>query len=232
MSLPKISAPIHTTVLPSSKMKVKYRPFLVKEEKLLLMAMESKDDDEMRTAVEQIIRNCSFDKLDPLTMSLVDIEWLFLQLRIKSKGETVDYSFKCNECGTTNDKQAALSKVKVVNKDFGNVIKLTSDIGLQMKSPSYELTGIISSKMNSEDIFNIILNSIEVIYEGEEVYKASDFSKDELMEFVEDLNDEQFKKIQNYFEHLISLELDVDFTCANCKKENTLTLKGLKDFLA
>jgi len=232
MALPKINAPTYSLTLPSSKQKIKYRPFLVKEEKLLLMAMESKEDDEMKEAVEQIIRNCSFDKLDPLTMALVDIEYMFLYLRIKSKGETAEYSFKCDACEVVNDKEANLTKVKVINKDQSNVIKLTSDIGIQMKAPSYELAGVISNDMKAESIFKVVVQSIESIYEGEEVFQAKDQSDEELMDFIESLSDAQFKEIKNYFENVPSLELDIDFTCTACKKENTLTLKGIKDFLA
>jgi len=232
MALPKLNAPTYSITLPSSKKKVKYRPFLVKEEKLLLMAMESKDDEDMRSAVEQIIRNCTFDKLDPLTMALVDIEYMFLYLRIKSKGETADYSFKCSECGVVNDKQANLTEVKVINKDQDNVIKLTSDIGLQMKAPSYELTGVISGDMDAQSVFDVIVESIESVYEGDEVHQAKDQDKEELMEFIESLNDDQFKDIKDYFENVPSLELDIDFNCSSCNKENTLKLKGINDFLA
>jgi len=231
MALPKISVPTYSLTLPSSKKKVKYRPFLVKEEKLLLMAMESKDDEEMKEAVEQIIRNCSFDKLDPMSMALVDIEYMFLYLRIKSKGETAEYSFKCDKCEVVNDKQADLTKVKVTNKDQSNLIKLTSDIGIQMKAPSYELAGVISGNMSAETIFKVVVDSIESIYEGEEVFQSKDQSKEDLMDFIESLSDAQFKKIKYYFENVPSLELDIDFTCTACKKENTLTLKGINDFL-
>lgn len=232
MALPSLALPKHKTKLPSSGKTIEYRPFLVKEERILLMAMESKDPEEIKIAVEQIIENCTFDKLKVNDLPIVDIEWIFLQLRIKSKGNTAEYSFKCSECGVQNDKEADLTKVKIVNADVDDVIKLTSDIGIKLKSPTYKLSSTLSSNMKTDDIFDVIVESIEMIYEGENVHKASNYSKEELMEFVESLTDAQFKLVQNYFEQLPSLEMEVDFNCAGCKKENKLTLKGLQSFLA
>lgn len=231
MALPKITAPEYTLKLPSSKKKVKYRPFIVKEEKLLLMAVESKDEEEMKAAVEQIISNCTFGKCVPNEMAVVDIEYLFLFLRIKSKGEKVEYSFKCEKCGVTNDKTSDLTKVKVVNDDYSDVIKITSDIGIKMSSPSYEMAGKISSEMNTTDIFNVIVDSIESIYEGEEVHLAKNEPREDLLEFVESLSEDQFKEIKAYFDNLPSLELDVDFSCVSCKEPNNIKLRGLQNFL-
>lgn len=231
MALPKITAPEYTILLPSSKKKVKYRPFIVKEEKLLLMAVESKDDDEMKAAVEQIITNCTFGKCIPNEMAVVDIEYLFLYLRIKSKGAKSEYTFKCEKCGVSNDKSADLTTVEIKNQDYSDVIKLTSDIGLKMSSPTYEMAGNITGKMTTVDIFNVIIDSIESVYEGDEVHLASNQSREELQEFIESLNDEQFKKIRSYFDNLPALELELDFSCVGCKEENKITLKGLSDFL-
>ena len=229
--LPKITAPEYTLILPSSKKKVKYRPFIVKEEKLLLMAVESKSEDEMKSAVEQIISNCTFGKCNPNDMPVVDIEFLFLQLRIKSKGEKTEYSFKCDKCGVSNDKSADLTKVKVVNGDRSNIIKLTSDIGLKMLPPSYKLAGNISSKMTTDDIFNVIVSSIESVYDGEEVTLAKDESKEDLLEFIESLSDTQFKDIKSYFDNLPALELELDFSCVGCKEKNNIKMRGLQNFL-
>ena len=231
MALPKITAPEYTLILPSSKKKVKYRPFIVKEEKLLLMAVESKSEDEMKSAVEQIISNCTFSKCNPNDMPVVDIEFLFLQLRIKSKGEKTEYSFKCEKCGVSNDKSADLTKVKVINGDHSNIIKLTSDIGLKMLAPTYKMAGNISNEMTTDDIFNVIVDSIESVYDGEEVTLAKDESKEDLLEFIESLSDAQFKDIRSYFDNLPALELELDFSCVGCKEKNNIKLRGLQNFL-
>lgn len=231
MALPSLVLPKHKTKLPSNGKTIEYRPFLVKEERILLMAMESKDPEEIKIAVLQIIENCTFDKLKVNDLPIIDIEWIFLQLRIKSKGNTAEYSFKCSACGVQNDKEADLTEVKIVNKDVDDVIKLTSDIGIKLKVPTYDVSSVISKDMNTDDVFNVIIECIEMIYDGEEVHKASNYSKEEVLEFVESLTDAQFKLIQNYFEHLPSLEMEIDFNCAGCKKENKLKLKGLQSFL-
>lgn len=232
MPLPKLDLPTYTLELPASKQKIKYRPFLVKEERLLLMAMESKEEDEMKSAIEQIITNCTFDKIVPDDLPLVDIEYIFLWLRIKSKGKDAEYAFKCSECGVVNDKVADLTKVEVTNKDRDDIIHLTSDIGLKMKVPTYALTNTITTDMTSKDVFNVIIDSIESIFDGDEVHLAKDQSKEELSDFIDTLSSTQFKNIREYLENTPALELNVDFNCASCKTENKLMLRGIHDFLA
>lgn len=229
--LPVIEIQTFKTKLPSSGKNIKFRPMIVKEEKILLSAMESKDKDEMKAAVAQIISNCTFDKLNIQDMAILDIEWLFLQLRIKSKGQKAEYSFKCDECNVVNEREADLSKVEIINKDYNDVINLTSDIGIKMKAPNYAIAESLSSDMNVDDIFSVIVGSIDLIYEGDEVHKASDESKEDLLEWIESLSDSNFKKIKDYFDNLPSMEMIIDFSCTGCKKENSIVLKGLNDFL-
>lgn len=232
MALPKIQLTKHTLTLPYSKKEVEYRPFIVAEEKMLLTALESGDEKEKRSAVLQCIDACTFGSIDSNTTAMIDIEYLFLHLRIKSKGKLVDYSYKCKECGVENTKQLDLEEVKVINEDVDNVIKITSDIGIKMKAPTYELADKISNKMTVEDIFNTIVASIDLIYEGDTVFKAKDYDEEELHEFIGSLSEEHFNKIKEYFENMPQLALDVDVSCAACEHKDNTTLKGLTNFLA
>lgn len=229
--LPKLTVQNFKTTLPSSKKKVTYRPFLVSEQKILLTATESKDEQEIKDAVVQVINNCTFDKLKVLEMAIIDIEWLFLQLRIKSKGEGADYAFKCTECEVVNERTADLTKVVVKNKDASNVIQLTSDIGIKMKAPTYELAEHITGEMNASDIFSVIVDSIDLLYDGEEVHKAADSTAEELLEWLETLTEDQFLKIKDYFDKLPTLELNIEYKCTGCGHETEIVLKGLSDFL-
>lgn len=229
MPLPVLSVPKYFTTLPNSKEEIEYRPFLVKEEKILLMSIESKDEQEMKTAIETIVTNCT--GLDPKLMALVDIEYIFLKLRIVSKGATAEYTFKCSECNVENTKSADLNDVQVINEDYDTTVKLTSDIGLTMKAPSYELANEVSKEMTTKDVFTVITESIDLIYDGDEVHKAKDYSKEELNDFIEGFTDAQFELVRKYFENMPSLQLDVDFSCSACKKENVMKLKGINDFL-
>ena len=143
MPLPKIEVPKYELIVPSSGKTVKYRPFLVREEKVLLIAMEEEDDKQMMSAVKDIIDSCVYDKIDVDNMPLFDIEYIFLQLRSKSKGETVDLTFDCETCKTPITVQVDLSKIKITKKEGHNTeISLSDDVGVKMKYPSLEIQNI------------------------------------------------------------------------------------------
>lgn len=232
MALPKIATPTYELSLPSSGEKVEYRPFLVKEEKLLLMAMESGEQKEIANTVKKLISNCTNDKLKIDDLPMFDIEYLFMQLRIKSVEDTVEINPKCNKCGESVKMKMDLKKVQVV-KPKGKIdfnISLTSDIGLTMKYPTLDMMSDMKpgDEAKSDFIFNTIGKCVESVYDNEQVY--NDFSKKELDDFIDSLPQDQFKKVTEFFDKMPKLKHDIKFDCPSCKHENSIELSGLQDF--
>jgi hypothetical protein len=238
MALPKIDHPIFTTKLPSTGEIVRYRPFLVKEEKILLMALTGRDDDEMALAAKQIVNNCVLDlKHDVDTLPIFDIEWLFIQIRIKSVGSdcslilTGDENDSCEKCRTGIKASVDLSHV-VCEKDENhtNKIQLTDKIGVMMKYPTPE-----SLKNNSDNfadfLYDYMIDCIVCIYDDVKTFEKQDFKKEEMYEFLDNLNREQLEKIQSFFETSPECKLDVEFKC-ECGKVEKKTLRGLSTFFA
>ena len=232
MALPKIATPFYELKLPSTGETVKYRPFLVKEEKLLLMAMEGGKQKEIANVVKQIINNCVDGKVDVDTLAMFDIEYLFLQLRSQSVEDTVDVNIGCDKCAEKIGVKVDLKKVNVnfpeENQEFK--IQLTSDVGLVMKYPTLDMMSGMKpgAEASPEFVFDTISKCIDSIYDEEQIY--NDFSKKELDDFIDSLPQEQFKKISEFFEKMPKLQHDINFTCPKCKKKNTATLVGLQDF--
>lgn len=242
MALPVVNAPVYTLEVPSTKKVIKFRPFLVKEEKLLLIAMQ---DDKKESAIvetlKQIVKNCTFGEVDVESLSITDIEYIFLQLRAKSKGDEVEVSFKCSNdvngesCDTVNQTKINLQNVKVEkNVDHSNKIMLTDTIGIILKEPTLNDIATLQEKIGNEysdmkDIFESINGFIDTIFNGEVIY--NEYTKEELTEFIESLSDEQFQKIKSFFETMTKLKLDVNITCKKCGYNETVTLEGLQSFL-
>ena len=207
MPLPKLNTPTYELTLPSSNRKVKYRPFLVKEEKILLIAMESEDEKEMQNAVKQILKNCiltrgiSVDKL-----AVFDIEYLFLNIRGKSVGEDIKLNVVCPDDEVTEvEVSVNVEDVKIQKSDnHDSVIQLTDQVAIVMKYPSMEMfvknniTGENQQKVDT--IFDMTIDCISQVVEGEDVLEAKSFSKKEMLEFVETFDTQQFQKIQDFFE--------------------------------
>ena len=232
MALPKIATPTYEMTLPSTGEKVSYRPFLVKEEKLLLMAMESGKQKEVIRTVKSLIQNCTDGKLKVDTLPMFDVEYLFLQLRIKSVEDTVELNLKCAKCGEPVTMKMDLKKVKVVfpDKKVDFNISLTSDIGMKMKYPTLDMMAEMKpgDETKPEFIFETIGKCVESVYDGEQVY--SDFSKKELDDFIDSLPQEQFKKVTEFFENMPKLKHDIEWTCPKDGHKNKIELSGLNDF--
>ena len=232
MALPKIATPFYEMKLPSSGATIKYRPFLVKEEKLLLMAMESGEQTEISNVMKQIIGNCTDNKVDVESIPMFDIEYLFLQLRIKSIDDFAEISLKCQECQESFTSKIDLKTVGVKGakekQDFK--IQLTSDVGMIMKYPTLDMMENMKAgdEKKSAFIFNTITKCVASIYDEEQVY--DDFTKEEIDEFVESLPQEQFKKISDFFENMPKLQHTVKYSCPKCSKKNKITITGLQDF--
>jgi len=235
MALPKLTTPTYELEIPSTDEKIKYRPFLVKEEKILMMAMESKSSADITQAVKDIVMECTFNKVDISNMPMFDVEYIFLNIRSKSVGEVSKLKILCQDDGKTYaDVELDLNEVKVqVGDDHTNKIELTEDMGLIMKYPtidSFSETGI--RDINPSNMLDVISTCILQIYEkkGEKTYDPKDQTKKELTEFIEQLNTKQFKDVQKFFETMPKLKHEITVKNPKSKKENKVTLTGLNDF--
>jgi hypothetical protein len=240
MALPMNTMPLFNMTIPSSGKKVKFRPFVVKEEKALLVAQQSEDTAVMINTLKDCLANCIRDDIDINELAIFDLEYMFLQVRAKSVGETVDLLFSCDvDHGEQNDK----AKVKVIlnlqdievrkNPEHTNNLKLFGDVGVILKYPTLEITEQMESmdKLDDmEEIFKLIANSIDRIYDGDDVYYAKETSKEELMDFLNNLTSEQFVKIQKFYETMPKLTTEVNYKCPLCGKEHHKVLEGLANF--
>jgi hypothetical protein len=245
MALPKITAPIFELNLSSDGRSVKYRPFLVKEQKILLIALETDDSKGMLTAVKQIINNCAVDEVDVEKMPIFDIEYFFLRLRAKSIGETVDLNLRHPTGMNTNDTpcnhvtQTKLNLLEVeVQKNISHVDKILIDeetgIGIKFKYPNGELiTNFEDSDSEKSQIdlaTEAMINCIDYIYDKENIYKKEDSTKEELLEFIENLSQEQFQKLSAFFETMPKLKHTVKWKCGGCGCSDEIELEGLANF--
>lgn len=236
MALPIINTPTFEITIPSTKKKVKFRQFLVKEEKALLIAQQSGETSSMLHTLKDIIRACSNDKLEVESLSTFDIEYIFCQLRAKSVGEIVELVFNCLACkdpkGTVKI-PIDISSIEVnFPKNHTKNIKITDTIGMNMKYPSFELLDKIGEvdKNDIDAMFDVVISSIDSIYDDSEVYPAKDQSKSDLKQFIDNLTQDQFSKVQEFFNTIPSLEKTIEFKCPNCGHEHKEVLKGLNSF--
>jgi hypothetical protein len=237
MALPKIDVPIYELVVPSTDEKIKYRPFLIKEEKVLLMAMESGKEEDVIQAVKTIVTECTFNKLKLGSIPMFDVEYIFLQIRAKSVGEVSKLRVLCKDDGKTYaNVEVDLNKIQVqVDKSHTNKIELSDEMGIIMNYPtidSFSEAGI--SQINAENMLDVIVSCIGEIYDkgGEEVWDAKDSTKKELVEFVEQLNTQQFADVQAFYDTMPKLKHEITVKNPKTKKENNITLSGLSDFFA
>jgi len=237
MPLPKIATPTYELVLPSSGRKIKYRPFLVKEEKILIIALESQDQNQIADAIKNILSACILTKGTKIDkLSTFDIEYLFLNVRGKSVGEQIEVMVTCPDDGKTQVPMSInIDSIKVVkNKDHQTDIKLDDEFTLKMKYPT--LSEFIKTNfnavgdMNVDDTFELIASCIDQIYSEEESWTSEDCTEKEMVEFLEQLNSAQFKQIEKFFETMPKLSHKVKVKNPNTKKDNTIVLEGLQNF--
>jgi len=236
MALPKLSVPVYEAVLPSTEKVIKYRPFLVKEEKLLLTAQES-GEDAVLPAVKQIIKNCVQGELDVDNMPIFDIEYLFLRLRAKSIGEEVTLGLKpwgCPQnngelCKYTTEVTINLEEIKCVkDKKHTSKIMLDDKIGIMMKYPDISQIGIKGSEI--EMGMKVIKSCIKMIFTKEETHEKDSFTDKELDEFIDSLNSKQMENINNFFETMPTIKHTAKYTCKTCDEEKETTIQGLQSF--
>ena len=237
MALPKLTTPTYELEIPSTDEKIKYRPFLVKEEKILMMAMESNKESDIVQAVKDIVNECTFNKVDMNVMPMFDVEYIFLNIRAKSVGEVSKLRLLCpDDKKTYADVELDLNDVKVqVGEDHTNKIDLGNGMGMIMQYPtinSFRDSGI--KNITAENMLDVIGTCILQIYEdeGKKVYDPKDQTKKEVTDFIEQLNTKQFKDVQKFFDTMPKLKHDIVIKNPKTKKENKVTLTGLNDFFA
>ena len=237
MPLPRITTPIYELEIPSLKKKIRYRPFLVKEEKILIIALESEDSKQIANAVKTVISNCILSKgIKVEDLSTFDIEYLFLNIRGKSVGETVDVLITCPDDETTQVPMSInLDEINVEeNPKHSRDIKLDDTLTLRMRYPS--MTEFIKNNFDSgdgvsvDDTFDLIISCIDQIYSEEESWTASDSTKKELLEFVEQLSSKQFKEVEKFFDTMPKLSHTIKVKNPKTGVESEVVLEGLSAF--
>jgi len=238
MALPKLNVPVYETILPSTEKVIKYRPFLVKEEKILLTALEAGTENELPAAIKQIINNCIQTKLDVDNLSTFDIEYLFLRLRAKSVGEEVTIGLKPYPCGQNDGKlcekttevKINLEEVKVTkNEKHTNKIMLDDKIGVIMDYPNSSSLEKIEGD-NFTVGMNLIKSSIKMIFTAEQTHERDSFNDEDLSEFLDSLNSDQFQSIRQFFDTMPKLSHTVKYTCSTCGEKKETILEGLSSF--
>jgi hypothetical protein len=236
MALPKMNAPLYNVTVPSSKKEVKFRPFLVKEEKSLLLAQQSEDPKVMLNTLKSIIENCIVDDIDVNNLATFDYEYLFTQIRAKSVGEIVELLFLCDTCDDDKAKAQVNLDISKFAIEFpeghDNNIKLFDDVGIIMKNPTIDtldkLEKVKEGDVNS--IFDVVADCMESVYTTEEVFNTKDQTKQEVIDFLENLTQEQFKKIENFFLTMPKLHQTVEYDCPVCNKHHVKKMEGLASF--
>jgi DNA-directed RNA polymerase subunit M/transcription elongation factor TFIIS len=240
--LPKLDVPIYDLTLPLLKKKIQIRPFLVKEEKIFLMAMESDDEDSVFTAIKQIVNNCCLtEDVDIESIPISDLEFIFFNLRARSIGEMIELKYKCNNkihvgeeekvCGNLVDINMNILDIKPeIPENHTNKIELSDTMGVVMKYPNFKLAEKIKNLTDAEIMMETVLNCIDYIYNADEIFYAKDVSKKELTEFVENMNHKQFEKLQKFFETIPKLSKEIDFNCEKCGHKEKILLEGIQNF--
>ena len=233
MALPKLNdSPKYELIIPSTKQKVKYRPYLVKEEKILMMAMETQDSKATLSAVVDTIAACVQDEIDTSVLAIFDVEYMFTQIRSKSVGENAKLGMKCSDCEHDNEFTVDVSSIVIDVPEINNVVQLTDEISIEMKWPTYKQIIEIEAlgSTNTSIGFDLIGKCIQAIVSDEERTLTKDVSKEEIVDFIESMTSTQFGMLSAYVEQMPKLTHDVHFNCEQCGTSNTRTLQGMTDF--
>ena len=237
MALPKLTTPTYELEIPSTDEKIKYRPFLVREEKILLIALESGESKDIITAIKDIVTECTYGKIDLGKMPMFDVEYVFLQIRSKSVGEVSTLKLLCpDDKETYVNVDIDLSEIMVqVDKEHNPKIELTDEMGMIMTYPtidSLSATGV--TDITADNMLDVIGACVLQIYDkkGEEVFEAKDQTKKELSDFVESLNTKQFQEVQKFFDTMPKLKHTIEVENPKTKVKSKIVLQGLNDFFA
>lgn len=238
MAIPKIDLPTYKLKLESIGKEITFRPFVVKEEKILLMALESKDYETSLDAIKQVINNCVLDNLDVESLPLYEIEFIFLNLRARSIGEVVSLEYVCENVLEENKKckgkmqlDVDLLKVAYDNNLADSTISLTNDVGIKLKYPTINVSKVLIEKLNSKDApVEIIKSCTEYLYDANQVYKTDEMQEGEFEQFVNSLTTDQYKKIKKFFVDMPILKYENMLVCKKCGRNHLIRLEGLLDF--
>ena len=238
MSLPKIELPIYSVKLPSTQKELKIRPFTVKEEKILLMALQSKDQVEIINTVKQVINNCVLEpKINVDKLPFFDIDYLFIALRAKSVGETITLKFKCKNvvdnkvCDAGLGIQANISNIVIDNLDVNKDIQITKDMIIRMKYPTYGVMKTINDSDTELDTkIKYIMASVDKIIDKESSHDANEYTKQELQDFIEGLTHEQFVKLEEFVDNYPSFSVLLERTCPKCGFHHRMRYSDFTDF--
>jgi hypothetical protein len=241
MALPKIDTPVYDLELPLSKKKIRFRPFLVKEQRNLLMAMESDDKETIERNIRQVLHNCTLTEgLDIDRLPIIDVEFYFLNLRARSIGEIVQSRYRCEnvvEEKTCGNLMTAELNILEIQPDMSNVvndiIQINNVISVKLKYPEFSVLERANKFESITDMaFDMIAESVEYIFDGEQYYYAAESEPDEIIEFIESLSQEQFSKIENFFNNLPKLNKKIEMDCKKCNFHHTIEVEGLDSFFA
>ena len=235
MALPQVSLPTYELEVPSTGKKIKYRPFVVREEKLLLLALEGEDEKEIESAMKTLIKGCVQSRIKVEDLAIFDLEYIFLKIRSASVGEVVELNVTCEDDGETQVRyNLNLNDVEVSKpRDHSNKIPLSDTMGLIMKYPSFKefvSSSILEKRMGANEVIEAIAGCIDQLYDGEDVYDSSTTTKKEFCEFLEGLTNNQFEQIQKFFETTPRLEHVITITNPNTGVENKVVISGLTSF--
>ena len=233
MALPKLETPTYELSLPSTNESIKFRPFLVKEQKILYMAQNSKNDSEMTNSIGELVKNCTFNKIDPLQSPMFDIEYIFLKLRSKSIGSEVEMNVLCPDDNKTRVPiKINLDDVDVqMTTGHTNEVMLTEKMKLVLRYPILKDMGNIEGDTEVDRDFNILVKCIHEIHDGDKIYNAVDVTKNELITFVEQMTSGQLNLVMEFFEGMPKLRHVIQVTNPKTKKKGEVVVEGLQSFL-
>ena len=242
--LPKLDVPIYNIKLISTGQDIRIRPFLVKEQKLFLMASETEDSKETINTIRQVLKNCILDEVDVDNLPTFDLEYLFMNLRARSVEEVVNLKYKCNN-NIKNDKGEEtvcngsvefdvnlLEVIPTTHAEHTNKFQLTEKIGICLKYPTFEMIQKYEGMDENDIMVNILVDCIEYLFDSEQIYYSKDSTRKELEEFVESMQQKDLEKIKVFFDTMPEIKKDVHFKCPKCGYEEDMVIRGLQNFFA
>lgn len=235
MALPVINTtPKYEMVIPSTGKKVRFRPFLVKEQKVLLVAYESKDRRTIVRSILDVINTCVDDTIDVYKLTTFDADYMFTQIRAKSVGESVTLNIGCSHCQTTNEVNFNLEEIKVDVEKRDMKVKINNQYTLKLKYPDYSYfvsnNEFFNTESTTDAVIDIVISCLDSLQTDDTNIEFADESKEEIVRFIESLSPDQFEKIQGFIKAMPNLRHELKFKCVNCGQQNTRMLEGLEDF--
>jgi|TARA_Y100000289_G_scaffold29704_1_gene29431 hypothetical protein len=234
MALPIVNSSRYSTKLPSTGEEIEYRPYLVKEEKIMMVALESKDNKQIMRAMKDIIKACVFkDNFNIESLTSYDIEWMFIKLRSVSVGEMVTLNMPCQteECKAKTEIEFNLGDVKISDNP-DPVVQITDEVGVKMKHPGMDIMETFTEEklQTLEGAFDLVKCSMDVIYDKDDVYPISGETDEDVKTFLDSLSTEQFKKMVEWIGKTPTVKSDIEWKCIECAKENTFEVRGINSF--